>query len=364
MNLDPHGTAILTFVAHHRCATSGQIRFGAGLPWGSELTFKQTLGELRSAGLLGLYRIPASGQRVYHLTRKGLQQVTALGEPSDLFQKHPDENWAIHGWLRSQLHCVLTLQGWNVGRGAAAVEALRSRLLLGSRHSKDLARLVRLSPLLEVPEVHRCDCGSTVADGISQARCLGCCTSVPYPATSIHRCRHCGFTSVEPVEFHDRPDTAQRCLRIARPDHLLPFDVAFRHLDGEPLVMLLLVDNIQRSVTSQLGELPLRYSVYDAGLHRNVHPEKLPLMVVPANDGSVFDPVRDSWSNRGPRLRAFQQHFDPQRPAIDFPFSRTATLVQPPASVCWEVLRVPGSINGAAGSGQWQEEVCCDIKVA
>jgi hypothetical protein len=133
---------------------------------------------------------------------------------------------------------------------------------------------------------------------------------------SPHKCARCGL--------QDEHGGAHIAEGIACPGYLrlvdyLPFDLAWRRdASGAFDVRVLLADNPYRSVQAQLDELPIR--TFDQ--------PRVPIVVRPSDDGTVFDMATKTYLQRGPRFRQLLRAFDPDssRPE-SFPFWMTAKLI-------------------------------------
>lgn len=76
---------------------------------------------------------------------------------------------------------------------------------------------------------------------------------------------------------------------------LLDYDIIYAEKDGQRLAFMVLVDNMSVSPSKLVARLPL---------HRQNGP-KVPVLLRPLNDGSVWDGARGEWVE-GPRMRTLR----------------------------------------------------------
>jgi hypothetical protein len=295
-----------------------------------------TLGFLQRTRPRGLNSI------AYFLTEKGRQATPLTAAMSEQVRRVPAPDVAFCALQRASLWASLVADGWAVGCGVREQLALRRDLVdrqkmrvdaaIGS--AKDSAARVlsalrahpALSPAFEVgcsscglgyAQVRRasalCDCGSkltaTVITNAGQCRC-GQTVNVDDSAQVDRHRKNCGPTAV----------------RLTAP---LPFDVATRA--GE--VVLLLVEDPRRSIFAQVADLPLRV----------LGQPRLPVILRPSDDDSLYDASARRWLQKGKRYRLLERLFSEEHVDGHFPFSTTSKVVDYRPETALRVLHRQGT---------------------
>jgi hypothetical protein len=271
---------------------------------------------------------------VYHLGAAALTNSERVRARVSTNARKPLSNDdAGHAWLRASLWAELVAKGYEVGRGAAELNAVRRFLVDRQRRAVAQAKGGHAqNAAARVLELLRSD--RTLAP-LFRSRCSRCAWRGPLNVARTHcetcgadatrelcarayRCFSCGHVSDAPLAHRRRTDPRRRCRGVPREGDHLGFDVAWRLVDNRHDVILIFVDDLGRDLVTQLRELPLRVRGQP----------KVPIVLRSTDAASVYDRRIAAWREQGPRHRALLRAFSSEGLRRLFPFVTTTTLVE------------------------------------
>lgn len=337
-----HAPATLGLVARLRCAGPKHIHhlaYGSSVP---DRTADHRTSRLVSLGLLQRRRVTGLNAVAYFLTEKGRRSTPLTSSMSEQVRRVPAPDVAFFALQRAALWTALVADGWKVGCGAREQLAVRRSLVDRQKvrveampegavkvtASKVLAA-IRTHPLLSPAHELRCEqCGAVDKRRSNRAVC-DC--GRPLKASIVENAATCRCGQVVNVDDDVQVQHhAQLCgpglLRLLSP---LPFDVATRGNE----VMLLLVENPRRSVTTQVDELPLSI----------LGQPRLSVVLRPSDDDSLYDAAASRWLQKGKRFRLLERLFSDDHVEGHFPYSTTATVVDYRPETSLRVLHKQGT---------------------
>jgi hypothetical protein len=291
---------LLVTLGRFRCAGAVHLHRLA-LASASVATVKTALSGLVKDGWAQAVELPRREQG-FALTEKALRGLPELQDRFPIATARVNEAIAAHGWQRAALWAAYFDQGYHVGCGPAALQALR-----GNRQEHLRAVAAR--------------CGQAVAVALWQQlqRELG-----DGPALVVE-CRACKVRLPSQQE-HPAGSSERACDGPYRAVDGCPVDVAY---NGQECV-LLVADHPRKSIVTQLKELPVHVAEYDRNARSVVYLPKLPVVFIPCEDESSWDPVKQGWASRGPRLRQWASFTESGRGQSGFPYPRVLTNLKPP----------------------------------
>lgn len=316
---------LLRAIGSFRCLSTAQLEvLCPGVP-------RQTQLDAVRDGLVRKFSITSGyGRVVYFLTKRAFTRCRDLHEWHSSAVTKINTDIAIHGWQRAQLWSRFIQDGWLVGRDRMYLRAVVAFLNASTEGHAELQKK------------------------IATCRAL----TGAYSATLPFACPLCGCRMAQPESPHPMHRPQGVCYGRMRRTTASLFDIAFRQRDDNLEIRLLLVDQPYRSLSSQLFDLPLDIAAYDGKLRRAVYPRKLPVIFVPGDDGSVFDPHKRTWTHHGNRLSQLMRLKLP-REGSSFPFHNTTTFLDPPAGVPFRHVRRVRPVHGCRKfSAFFHREVC------
>jgi hypothetical protein len=300
---------LLVALGRFRCASAKHLRRLA-LGGASDAAVKDAIDALIRDELVQSVDLPLQN-RGYSLTERAVRGLPELRARFSLAVAQADDLGRVHGWQRAALWTAYVEQGYHVGCGPAALAALRTHQ---QRH-------------LEAVTTGR---ARHVRDELwSQlARELG--ESAPL-ATECRRCRQ----RLPEPSAHAFGDGV--CEGPFRAVDACPVDVAYRQ--GE--CVLLVADRPFEAIQTQLRRLPLHVSDYDRDARAVVYLPKLPVVFVPCEEDSTWDPRRRKWRMLGTRLRKWMSYTEGSHGREVFPYRCVMTNKPPPDTAV--LFRTPAS---------------------
>ena len=288
---------------------------------------QQHLKQLVERGYLLRASLPDSRQTVFQLTDKARLAFPSVAQSfTDQVRKPLTDDVACWAWQRSAPWASLVADGYSVGNGVTHLLAVRRSLIDRLRVTVARSRAAALDEIRRAKELQPftkwvCPaCAwSTELNGVPAAKeCPRCAALLKQRAIEQPwRCRRCGLVEESFRESHMTTEGIT-CDGRLKPHRYLPYDVAFRHVEGQPPdVRLLLVDNPMRSVESQLLDLPLRF----------LEQRKLDVIIRPSDDDTVYDLNASAYLMRGHRFRALCSAFQPHDNPRMYPFWVAAEVI-------------------------------------
>lgn len=271
-------------------------------------TAMRRLAALVAAGYLGHVRLDG-GRWIYHLTEKALAltpRLRLLGHRTLCVP--PTERRAMGCWLRAALWASLVKDGYSVGQDGSALHALRrfhvdalldrvkSATTAADRASADwLLQAVRTSEALKFPVRAACGRCGWRGPAFGALRCPSCKAATSQEIVEHQfRCRVCDVVvqdasvlKSDGAVLHD----GKPCDGALRQTGVVPYDIAWRKKGERYEVILLVVDNPNRSIQDEIDELP--FVCFGQ--------ESTPLILRSTDPHSRYDRKAKTWATVGER---------------------------------------------------------------
>jgi hypothetical protein len=346
-HLDEQYERLFLLLAELRCASVSQLHalFFAQVfrHEGQAISLRSTynrIATLQKYGYLRSHDIPGTPHSVLFLSEKARSAfpLTRAAIPHTA-RKTPTDDIASYGFMRAALWSALLKEGFSVGRDLKALTALRRNLVdrqrarvavaketsvaAAERTLDELRRAELLSPRTYLA-CTACKRRTSLAPRTASAKtgpCPACGAKLESRiAERLFQCSHCDALDDSP-RAHRVTDgqkaSASPCPGAMRHLSYLPFDLAWRKEGSSYEVLLLVVDDQNRSVQKQLEALPLRF----------LGQPRLKVILRPCDDDSTYDLERNTWATVGTRYRQLQRAFSAHEDPRGFPYWETAEVV-------------------------------------
>lgn len=297
-------------------------------------TLRQTYRDMHRLERIGLLerQYLEKGRCVWRLTAKGhASSPRVQRRAAETIRRPMSDLVGGYCWLRSALWAELANRGYRVGRGVEEQHAVRRFLIDKQRAVVRAASGAAREAAERVLQTLRADrallplfrsicpkCGTASELRQIVTNCPRCTTRVnQVPSAARYLCARCGHESDRAEPHQSRRVRARRCEGTMREVDYVDFDVAWRPAGSTFEVVLIVVDDAQRSIRRQLDVLPLR----------TLGQPKVPVVLRTTDHYSVLNSITCRWHSTGPRHLALLRAFTESGDRHLFPFSLTAEVI-------------------------------------